>query len=186
VAASLGDGGHVMRGLALRASIHHDRGDVEEADRDFALVRSHGDDPVARRGLWEAEHLVDLGHLDQARSLTERNLGFCEARGWIGHAAHCHALLGLIAARQGDDGAARRHIASIDAWTDRTGEVEMILRGHLVSGSLGEGREGRDAAEEAAARAGRLGFALFHVRLLRMAGHAEEADRRAAELGYAW
>jgi transcriptional regulator with XRE-family HTH domain len=46
----------VVRAVALRASILHDLGRVTEAAAGFAEVRHLGDEPFARRGLWEAEH----------------------------------------------------------------------------------------------------------------------------------
>lgn len=134
---------------------------------------------MARRGLWEAEHLLDLGDLARARSLTENNPDFCRANGWPGHAAHCHAVLGSIAAREGDERAAREHLTAIDAWTDLSGEVEMVLRAGELRGALPGGER---AAEEGAAKAERLGFSLFQVRLLRLANSAPTpiAGRRSS------
>jgi transcriptional regulator with XRE-family HTH domain/tetratricopeptide (TPR) repeat protein len=153
VARDLGDRLHEARGLALLGAILHDRGDLAAAREWFDLARAKGDDPLARRGLWEAELLVDLGALDLARTRTLRNLAHCEARGWPGHVAHCHAVLGTLAVR-GGSGSGREHLEALQTWTDRTGEVEMVLRAHLLAAELGD----PEAARIGAALAHRLGY----------------------------
>src|SRR5262249_54521323 len=143
LAEALDDKPHLVRALALRGAVLHDLGRRDEARAQFDAVRALGDDPLERRGLWEAEHLVDCGELELARTRTPRNLERCEARGWPGHVAHCHAVLGAVDARSGRSGAGREHLAALRTWTDRTGEVEMALRAHLLAAELGDDHERR-------------------------------------------
>ncbi len=145
---------HVVRGLALEGALAGDRGELDRAMERFDQARSLGDVPVARRGLWLAELLVRRGELAAAEDEARRNLAVCEARGWPGHVAHAHAVLGRIAARTGRD--ARAHLSAVEAWTERTGEVEMVLRRHQLAGALGDA----EASAQLTALATRLGYAL--------------------------
>lgn len=138
-AVHVGEAGEHVRAVALRASILHDLGRTDEAAREFAHARALGDKPLARRSLWEAEHLLDLGQLDAAQGMTEENLAGLAELGWQGHAAHAHILLGLCATRRApsDVPAARRHLARAREWTARTGEVEVALRAWELEAHIG-------------------------------------------------
>jgi hypothetical protein len=162
VARTLDDRAHVVRGTALLGAILTDAGDLDEAGRAFARVRELGDDPVARRGIGEAEYLVARGELEEAELRTARNARICEARGWPGHVAHCALVRGTIAARRGDVEAARAWLAAVRDWTDRTGEIELVLGTHLLAAELGEAFEARICAELAL----RLGYATARARAL--------------------
>jgi transcriptional regulator with XRE-family HTH domain/tetratricopeptide (TPR) repeat protein len=119
--------GHRIRGLALLGAICHDLGDVDAAANHFAAVRDLRATRVARRALWEAEHLVATGRYEQARALTAVNLDVCERVGWSGHAAHCRIVLGCIAVVDNGLEAARTHLEKALAWSRTSGEVEMML-----------------------------------------------------------
>ena len=175
LARATGRSGGVVRSVALRASILHDLGRVTEAAEGFAEVRRLGDEPFARRGLWEAEHLLGLGRLVEARVLTERNVRVCSGLGWEGHAAHGHTLLGLVVLREAPAGVAeaRLHLVAARRWTAATGEVEVVLRCLDLEArlALAEGRtdtagaaigEGRELAASA-------GFGLFAIRFADLA-----------------
>ncbi|MGK3993759.1 helix-turn-helix domain-containing protein [Sorangium sp. So ce1024] len=97
------DRDHAVRALALLGAVLHDFGEVDAAAERFARLRAMGDAPFARRGLWESEHDLALGRLARAREATEQNIAVCRRRGWEGHAAHGHTLLGL-ALLDGDGG----------------------------------------------------------------------------------
>ncbi|WP_437786382.1 hypothetical protein [Sorangium sp. So ce1097] len=97
------DRDHAVRALALLGAVLHDLGEVDAAAERFARLRAMGDVPFARRGLWESEHDLALGRLARAREATEQNIAACRRRGWEGHAAHGHTLLGL-ALLDGDGG----------------------------------------------------------------------------------
>jgi hypothetical protein len=175
-AADVAEGGgslpDLVRAEALRASILHDLGRVDDAARGFARARDLGDVPFARRELGEAEHALDLGRFEAVRAETERNLLACRELGWEGHAAHAHTLLGR-AALPHDVAAARAHLEAARRWTAATGEVEVILRCLELEArlALAEGRAGMAAAaaREGVDLAETTGFAVFAVRLANVA-----------------
>jgi len=184
VAEGARSGLDVLRGAALRASILHDLGRVEEAEAGFAAVRRHEEAPFARRGLWEAEHALDRGRFEGLRAETESNLATCRDLGWEGHVAHAHTVLGL-AALPHDPEAAHSHLEAAQRWTAATGEVEVALRcleltarlaltEHRFLGALASAREGRDLAETA-------GFGLFVIRFGNLFSTAALAARPADE-----
>jgi tetratricopeptide (TPR) repeat protein len=139
IARTVGHDGALVRAVALRAMLLHDLGRFEEASASFAEAHGLGDEPVARRALWEAEHLLDLGRLDEARAMTERNIAACRSLGWEGHVAHGETVLGLVALRGGrpDPTRASEHLASAKRWSSATGEVEMILRCRELEARIG-------------------------------------------------
>jgi tetratricopeptide (TPR) repeat protein len=173
--------GEQVRAIALRASILHDLGRTEEASRDFERSRALGDRPLARRLLWEAEHLADLGQLDAAVSMTEENLAVLTQLGWQGHAAHAHILLGLCAVEraQPDPRIARQHLSLAREWTARTGEVEVALRAWELEARIGliepDPRAATPALTEGRALASACGFGAFSKRFERL---AQAANRR--------
>jgi transcriptional regulator with XRE-family HTH domain/tetratricopeptide (TPR) repeat protein len=142
--------GHIERGSALRASILHDLGEVDAAADVFAQLRAADEGMRARRGLWEAEHLLAIGRKREAVEMTHANIEDCAYRGWAGHVAHGHALLGAAAAPD-DPAGAEAHLASVRRWAAASGEVEMALRAHLLAGEIAFARGGWD---EAASHAG--------------------------------
>jgi Tetratricopeptide repeat len=159
IAEQSGDPDHAARGLALLGAILHDLGEIGAAAERFARVRELGDLPMARRGLWEAEHHLALGWRDAVIESTRRNLEACARRGWEGHVAHCHAVLGL-AALDRDPAAAEAHLRAARAWAETTGELEMVLRCRELAARLalarGELEAGlREALEALPARASR-------------------------------
>ncbi|XXX82219.1 helix-turn-helix domain-containing protein [Sorangium sp. So ce134] len=187
------DSGQTARVVALLAAVLHDLGEVDAAGEHFAMVRRLGDAPVARRALWEAEHDLALGRRDRAREATERNIAECRRRGWEGHVAHGHTLLGL-ALLEGDGGdggdggegggggergnggnggggvaPAEAHLAEARRWASATGEVEVALRCHELAAriALAAGRpdEGARQALEGLHAAAACGFGPFRARL---------------------
>ncbi|WP_437641401.1 helix-turn-helix domain-containing protein [Sorangium sp. So ce854] len=187
------DRGHAVRALALLGAVLHDLGEVDAAAERFARLRAMGDAPFARRGLWASEHDLALGRLARAREATERNIAACRRRGWEGHAAHGHTLLGLAlldggggdgdvdgvegdgvegggeAGRAGDVAAAEAHLAEARRWASATGEVEVALRCHELAArvALAAGRldEGARQAMEGLHVAETCGFGPFRARL---------------------
>ncbi|WP_438020921.1 helix-turn-helix domain-containing protein [Sorangium sp. So ce315] len=187
------DRDHAVRALALLGAVLHDLGEVDAAAERFARLRAMGDVPFARRGLWESEHDLALGRLARAREATEQNIAACRRRGWEGHAAHGHTLLGL-ALLDGDGGgegvdgggegvdgggegvdgggavaAAEAHLAEARRWASATGEVEVALRCHELAArvALAAGRldEGARQAMEGLHVAETCGFGQFRARL---------------------
>jgi hypothetical protein len=164
-----------VRAVALRASILHDRGRVDEAAREFALARRLGDRPLARRALWEAEHLLDLGQLEAAQTMTEQNLEGLAELGWTGHTAHAHAILGRCALEAAcpDTRAARHHLQHAREWTGRTGEVEVALRAFELEARIllaeADAPAAQRALDEGRALAKACGFGAFSERFERLA-----------------
>jgi hypothetical protein len=117
----------------------HDLGRFEEASASFAEAHRLGDEPVARRGLWEAEHLLGIGRLEEARAMTERNIAACRSLGWEGHVAHGETVLGLAAlgGPRPDPTRASEHLEAAKRWTSATGEVEMVLRCRELEARIG-------------------------------------------------
>ncbi|WP_437330555.1 helix-turn-helix domain-containing protein [Sorangium sp. So ce381] len=165
---------HAVRALALLAAVLHDLGEVDAAGERFARLRELGDAPVARRALWEAEHALALGRRDEAREATERNIAECRRRGWEGHVAHGHTLLGLALLDGGDgDGgdvaSAEAHLVEARRWASATGEVEVALRCQELAAriALAAGRldDGARQALEGLHVAEACGFGPFRARL---------------------
>ncbi|WP_437581316.1 helix-turn-helix domain-containing protein [Sorangium sp. So ce887] len=165
------DSGQTVRIVALLAAVLHDLGEVDAAGERFALLRAMGDAPVARRALWEAEHALALGRRDEAREATERNLAACRRRGWEGHVAHGHTLLGLalLEGGDGDVASAEAHLVEARRWASATGEVEVALRCHELAArlALARGRldDGARQALEGLHVAEACGFGPFRARL---------------------
>ena len=192
VAAAAGETEHWIRAVALQGSILHDMGKVDEAGARFAAIRAMGASPIARRGLWEAEHDLALGRRDAARAITEHNLTLCASLGWEGHLAHCHTVLGLIlagsegrTARDEDVEAARGHLARARVWAGTTGEVEVALRCHELAAriELAAGQAGHAArhAGDGLRLAETCGFVLWAARLGALAAKsALETDPEGA------
>ena len=186
LAAMAGSPGEQARGLALKASILHDLGDLALAKSAFEEVHRMGDQPFARRALWEAEHTMDLGHLDTARTATVENVATCRALGWEGHAAHGEPLLGEIALRQErpDVTAAEAHVRAARRWTASTGEVEMVLRCLLLEAKIAIARQPETAAlsiEEGITLAESGGFKLFSIRFENLAAQADPTQHAVAK-----
>ena len=164
-----------VRAVALRASILHDLGRTDEASREFARTRALGDRPLARRSLWEAEHLLDIGQLQAARAMTEGNLAGLAELGWQGHAAHAHVVLGRCAVERAcpDPRAARQHLALAREWTARTGEVEVVLRAWELEARIclaeANERAAAPAIDEGRALSVACGFGAFTQRFDRLA-----------------
>jgi tetratricopeptide (TPR) repeat protein len=195
VAATAGETEHWIRAVALQGSILHDMGEVEEAASRFAAIRAMGASPIARRGLWEAEHDLALGRHEAARDITEQNLALCTRLGWEGHLAHCHTVLGLLLASGGagkpipphdeDVEAARGHLARARVWAGTTGEVEVALRCHELAARIelaaGQPEQAAQHAGGGLRLAETCGFGLWAARLGALAARsAVEADPEGA------
>jgi len=129
---------HQVRNLALRGAILHDDGQTAAARESFdAATRL---DPVRRfrRGLWEAELLVDVGSFEAAAALTIPNRRACLDRGWGGHISHCDVVLGHCCAQQDPERAAAL-LHEARQWARRSGEIEAQLRCDELALRLGAG-----------------------------------------------
>ncbi|WP_437282780.1 helix-turn-helix transcriptional regulator [Sorangium sp. So ce375] len=199
IAERAADRAHAARAQALLGAVLHDLGEVDAAGERFAILRRLGDAPVARRALWEAEHDLALGRHDEAREATERNLAECRRRGWEGHVAHGHTLLGLALLEGGGGVAsAEAHLVEARRWASATGEVEVALRCHelaariaLAAGRLDDGaREalsGLHAAEVCGFGPFRARLAIVAARCALARGAGDAASAAAlADAAVAW
>jgi tetratricopeptide (TPR) repeat protein len=164
--------------LSLRGRILHDLGRTEDAANDFARARAYAGEPFARRSLWEAEHLLDLGEVARVVAQTECNLEGMPELGWKGHAAQAHVLLGHAALRRipADLRSARAHLSAARPWTVISTEVETMLRCLELEAHVALAERRFELASDVIARgcgtAERCGFGLFVMRFaaLRQSG----------------
>ncbi|HRI70355.1 MAG TPA: helix-turn-helix transcriptional regulator [Polyangium sp.] len=172
LAESLGLSAHVARGIALLASIHHDMGKVDAARSGFARLSELGDARIARRGFWEAEHLLALGERDAALEMISTNVATCEKFGWAGHVAHGKVLWGLAIAEK-DPAGAQRFLEACRAWVGISGEVEMAVRMHELAAHVALSRGALFEAAREALSGERLaetcGMRAFRSRLFALA-----------------
>ena len=186
VADAGGELEHWARATALLAAILHDMGEAAAPAAHFNELRRLGVRPIARRGLWEAERELALGHTKEARELTEANLKECARLGWAGHVAHCDTVLGRIEVGE-NEAAAREHLERARGWVSISGEVEVALRCAELEAliELSENRmsEAARASAEGFRMADACGFRLFRTRFSIFAGRCEidQSPRRAAE-----
>ncbi|MCX4240869.1 XRE family transcriptional regulator [Paraliomyxa miuraensis] len=155
---------HVARNLGMLGAIAHDLGDVEEAARCFGEAAKIEPGRRYRRGLWEAEHLVDLGRLDEATALTVPNREACLSRGWSGHVSHCDVVLGLCCLEQAPE-RAREHLQHARQWAYASGEVEAQLRCFELELRLTEDAEREGVLARADALVQASGYERFTLRL---------------------
>ncbi len=164
-----GDRAHAARAAALLGMVLHDLGQVAASDEQFERAHALGGPMAARRALWQAEHDLALGRRERAREATQLNLELCQRLGWQGHAAHCHAVLGLLAVEDRQLEAASVYLGHARAWSRRSNEVEMLLRCHELAArlALAQGRsiEADREAEAGLSLAVACGFGLFRSRL---------------------
>lgn len=167
--------------------------------------QQNGTLPRVEHVLWETEMLRLLGRAAEARELCLANLEMCRLYEWARVAARVETLLGhlMLPANLGD---ARGHLAHAREWVQRTGDIEVALRAHLLASEIAmvnfdfnvaifEAADGLQLAEA-------CGFGIYAVDLMlalsraRLAsgeasgalGHAERAMTRSTNIncGYAW
>jgi hypothetical protein len=140
----------VSRGLALRGAILTSEERLVDAAAAFAGARACVDSPSARWSIWEAELWLARGEVERALAATRDNLEACRKRGWAGHVAHCHVVLGRGALSRGALPEAEDELDSALDWCVRSREVELTLEARLLE--LGIARAGGDEARAAEAR----------------------------------
>lgn len=171
---------------AYLAAVFHALGENEQSV--YHLERAtelEGERMYSLRGIQEAEHLLDIGKLDEAQAHATANLATCEPHGWRADTARCHSLLALCALPE-HPATARDHVAEVRRFVETSGHMECGLRAHHAAaeiarvtgdygGALGEAEAGLRLAE----RCGFGGFAInFGISLART--HLHRADPRRA------
>lgn len=177
------------RTLALAGALAQDRGQMELAGQRFAQAQQlEPGTPEARRGLWLAEYWMAVGQHAEAQGMILRNLAVCRRRGWAGLVAHGHTVLGhLVLQRDGAELAAvAEHLHEALGWARRTGEIEMVLRCHVLAAELalraGRALDAHKQSQQGLLLAQPCGFGLFTIRLLNAQAAAQMAagEPRAA------
>jgi tetratricopeptide (TPR) repeat protein len=181
-------------------------GEVKAARDHFAKAYSE-DNPILgyTQGIHQAEFRRRLGERERAQAQSHFNLIVCENNHAAHETARLHTLLGQLAL-PGNLEEARRFLGLARDWTQRSGEVEVILRAHLLAAEIertaGNPHEALAEAEVGRVQADACGFGLYSIdlRLSEAQTHleqgrprdalrcAEEALERAIhpECGYAW
>ncbi|HEX2080267.1 MAG TPA: serine protease [Longimicrobium sp.] len=198
----------VYTSRAWQGWIAHLAGHLADAKAAFddaeALCREATGAPhmVALRGVQHARHLLRTAQRNAAREVTLHNLAWCQSEGYLENISRCHALLGALAALDGDPASARRHhdaaVRAARASSVRSAVIEaLVARGGWAAR---HGGSALDDLEEALHEAATLGFNLLEAdarvaiawaslatgdqnRLRREAEHAEDAS---ATWGYYW
>lgn len=161
VATGIADRFHVVRAHSLEAIVAHDAGDEEGATRALAAAHALDDRPTARRAFWEAEIWHAHGDDERARTLAERSALACARRGWVGHVAHGHTVLGMLAK---DNAEAAEHLERARLWVLTSNEIEVALRCELLATRI----EGEAAAKRGLLLAEGHGFKMFARRFRRV------------------
>jgi hypothetical protein len=155
--------------LAIRAVAAHGLGDIPAAQADFVSATTlEGKSLTSRRGSWHARHHVDLGNFLAARILCELSLERVRKNAWNHELRWFHALLAEIALAQDDDPTA--HLDELRAWTSRTGDMEHIIQGHLLTArhllASGDLPSALGEVETGLLHATSCGYELLHIELL--------------------
>ena len=118
------------------AATCHSLGEISEAQKNFAkTIEISGRLPYAISGIREAEHLFAIGNKNYAFQRTQANLTFCEQNEWPRDISLCHALLGLLNLPE-SIAEARNHLKEIRGWTNQSGEMECIIRAHILAAEI--------------------------------------------------
>lgn len=118
------------------AKVQHLLGETKQARTNFdrALNLTGGmPEPILLRQ--RAEWLRDLGRIPEAQASARMSLAANERHGWQRDVARIHALLGQMILST-DLSQARRHLATVRSWCDRTGDVGVILDARLLAAQV--------------------------------------------------
>jgi tetratricopeptide (TPR) repeat protein len=167
----------------------HALGELTEAQFQFTKAKEVYNKPLYSIGIDEAEHLLALGDLKVARDCSQSNLSWCERNEVPRDETLCHALLGLICLPDSLN-EARGHLKAVRDWTAKSGEMECIIRAHILAveiarcagdlpGAIAEATTGLNLAKG-------CGYGRFTIDLLLLLSKIQMAipDYRPA-LGYA-
>ncbi len=118
------------------AATYHALGEILEAQKNFAKAMEIQGKPLfSLDGICEAEHLFALGNKKVAYERTEANLTVCERNEWPRDISLCHILLALFSLPDSIT-EARKQLKKVRDWTDRSGEMECIIRAHILAAEI--------------------------------------------------
>jgi tetratricopeptide (TPR) repeat protein len=121
---------------SILAYICHALGKIQDAKKNFTKAEKIEKKPLyAIDCIYKAEHLFALGHRTKAYKRTEKNLTKSEQKEWLRVIAICHNLLGLLSL-PGSITQARNHLKKARDWTNQSGNMDCILRAHMLAAEI--------------------------------------------------
>jgi tetratricopeptide (TPR) repeat protein len=169
--------------LCFRATAAHARGNIPAARKDFRAAekyhrRSGSTMPLSSlRGAQKARHLLDIGDIEGARTLSSKSLEeslaaksklTAESSATRYELPLFHAILARIALAEDSDPSF--HLKEIRRWSDRTGDQEFNITSHLLTAQhllkLGDKKAAIADAIEGLSHAERCEFGLLQIELL--------------------
>ncbi|MFC2145882.1 DUF4062 domain-containing protein [Acidobacteriota bacterium] len=121
---------------SLLAATCHALGKIPEARENFTKAAEIAGQPLySTDGIYEAEHLFILGNKTKAYERTGENLSICERYESPRDIAICHTLLGFFSL-PGSITEARNHLKKAREWTNQSGNMEVILRAHILAAEI--------------------------------------------------
>lgn len=200
------DGERIALSYVTLAWIRHLAGRTRASRKDFAEASALAGARLSLlSGVWEAEAKLCCGDRDGARKQCESNLPVCQEENDNLSLCRLYTLLGELSLPEAP-ATARAYLDLTRTWTTRTGDMEVILRAHLLAAHLARVEcnyeLSLDEAEEGMILADTHGFRLYAIDLYSASARAhldlenpskaitlaEEARKRSAapECGYAW
>lgn len=111
---------------------HHYLGEEKEAKWFFEMAKAMIY-PVPTP--WAAEYCLDRGEVSMGIYLADDYLKFVVGMQEFNEKAHAELLLGLLKVEI-DPGAAHEHLTEARSWTSRSGQVDCVLRSHLLAARI--------------------------------------------------
>jgi tetratricopeptide (TPR) repeat protein len=155
--------------LAFRAMAAHAIGDIVAARADFTAATSPR---VGRlRSIWgayHARHLIDLGDVDNARSICHQGLEEAREANYRIDSTRFLTVLARIDLAEKNDPTAS--LDEVRTWTSRTGEMEYIVQAHLLTAqhllASGDPQSALGEAEVGLLHSVACGYGLLRIELL--------------------
>ncbi len=121
---------------AFLAATCHALGEIQEARENFKIATELDGEPLfSVNGIYQAEHLFNLGQKKQAIQLTQNMLAIAEKNGWQYEISLCHTLLGLFFLPDSII-QARQHLGKARQWPELSGHMECIIRNYQLAAEI--------------------------------------------------
>jgi tetratricopeptide (TPR) repeat protein len=118
------------------AATCHALGKITETRENFTKAAEIAGRPLySTDGIYEVEHLFDLGNKTKAYERTRENMDWSIRNKRPRETAVCHTMLGLLSL-PGSITEARNHLKKAREWTDQSGYMECILRAHILAAEI--------------------------------------------------
>lgn len=131
---------HMINSLSMLAWSLHLRGFLCASDKLFQKARSlnvsigNGDILTKFRGIYDADHLLRIGHLSEARKIADTNRRIFQQEEELAQISRCNRLLGDIDAAEGKDDNAVKHYISALAMARDIFRREILIEALLSWG----------------------------------------------------